>query len=308
MDGESLEQRIRDIRGCLTAMVTPFDERSEVDTDGLRKNLRFQISNGIAGVVPLGTTGESSTVTEEEFKIIIGTAVDEVKGRVPVIAGAGSNSTEKTVHSAKMAEELGADAVLIVTPYYNKPTQEGIYRHFEKVSSSTNLPIIVYNIASRSGVNIETRTLLRLSGLERVVGVKEASGSISQIADVVGQMPRNFLVLSGDDGVTLPLISLGGHGVISVASNILPKRVSDMVSSALGGDMQGARRMNGELMPIFRDQFIETNPIPIKTAMRILGMPSGGFRLPLCDMMPQNAERLRKTLSMYSELKERMVV
>jgi 4-hydroxy-tetrahydrodipicolinate synthase len=198
--------------------------------------------------------------------------------------------------------------VLIVTPYYNKPTQEGIYRHFEKVSSSTNLPIIVYNIASRSGVNIETRTLLRLSGLERVVGVKEASGSISQIADVVGQMPRNFLVLSGDDGVTLPLISLGGHGVISVASNILPKRVSDMVSSALGGDMQGARRMNGELMPIFRDQFIETNPIPIKTAMRILGMPSGGFRLPLCDMMPQNAERLRKTLSMYSELKERMVV
>ncbi len=274
--------RIRGLRGCITALVTPFDYNLGVDLEGLRKNINYQMSNGIAGIVPLGTTGESPTITGEEFTGIVETAVQQAKGRVPVIVGTGSNSTDKTIHATKTAERLGADAALIVTPYYNKPTQEGIYRHFEKINNSTALPIIVYNIAGRTGVNIETSTMKRLAGLRNIAGVKEASGSISQIADVINQMPEDFLVMSGDDGVTLPLISLGGHGIISVAANILPKRVSEMARLALEGRAQDAAQMNRELLPAFRAIFIETNPIPVKTAMRRLGMPSGPFRLPLC--------------------------
>ncbi len=304
MDRENNLQKIRSLRGCVTALITPFDNKHEVDYEGLKKNIRFQIENGVTGIVPLGTTGESPTITEHEFKDIVSTSIEVAHNKIPVIVGTGSNSTEKTVLTTKKAEELGADAALIMTPYYNKPTQEGIYRHFEKISSSTKLPIIIYNIASRTGVNIETKTMVRLSNLKNIVGVKEASGNINQIAEIINQLPDNFVVMSGDDSMTLPLISLGGHGVISVASNIIPRMTSDMVKLALEGKISEARKLNKYIMPIFRDLFIETNPIPIKTAMYMLGMPSGSFRLPLCDMTPQNKEKLRATLSSYEEFKE----
>ncbi len=304
---EEIMHKIQNLRGCVTALITPFDNKLEVDYDGLRSNIKFQISSGVCGIVPLGTTGESPTVTEGEFKQIISTSVNATKERIPVIAGTGSNSTEKTVHTTKMAEELGADAALIVTPYYNKPTQEGIYRHFEKISSNTSIPIIIYNIAGRTGVNIETKTMVRLSTLPNIVGVKEASGNINQMVEVIDMMPDDFLVMSGDDSMTFPLMSLGGHGVISVASNILPKKVSEMTKLLLEGKIQEARKLNAYLMPIFKDLFIETNPIPVKTAMRMLGMPSGSFRLPLCDIGPQNLERLKATLASYEEFKAIMV-
>ena len=304
MSSENNLQTMRSIRGCITALITPFDNKREVDYEGLKKNIRFQIENGVTGILPLGTTGESPTITENEFKDIVSTSVEVAQNKVPVIVGTGSNSTEKTVLTTKKAEELGADAALIITPYYNKPTQEGIYRHFERISSNTKLPIIIYNIASRTGVNIETKTLVRLSNLHNIIGVKEASGNINQIAEVINQLPNDFVVMSGDDSMTLPIISLGGHGVISVVSNILPKMTSDMVKLALEGKIFEARKLNTYMTPIFRDLFIETNPIPVKTAMHMLGMPSGGFRLPLCDMFPQNIEKLRATLSSYKEFKE----
>ncbi|MEM0142608.1 MAG: 4-hydroxy-tetrahydrodipicolinate synthase [Candidatus Parvarchaeum sp.] len=307
MGSGDILQTIHNIHGCITALITPFDNKLEVDYEGFKKNIKFQIENGVTGIVPLGTTGESPTITENEFKDIVSTSVEVVQNKVPVIVGTGSNSTEKTVLTTKKAEELGADAALIITPYYNKPTQEGIYRHFEKISNNTELPIIIYNIASRTGVNIETKTMIRLSNLRNVVGVKEASGNINQIADVIKQLPNDFIVISGDDSMTLPLISLGGHGVISVASNILPRMTSDMVKLALEGEISKARKLNAYMIPIFRDLFIETNPIPVKTAMRMLGMPSGGFRLPLCDMTPQNMEKLRETLSSYEEFKELII-
>ena len=284
-------------------MVTPFDDKLEVDYEGLKANVRFQIDNGVSGIVPLGTTGESPTITDEERKQITETVVGAAKGKIPVIVGTGSNSTKKTIEHSIEAEALGADAVLIVSPYYNKPTQEGLYRHFEAVSKSIGIPIIVYNIQGRTGVNIETQTLSRMAKLPNIVGVKEASGNIAQVMDVIEQMPKGFTVLSGDDNLTLPLISLGGHGVISVVSNLLPKRTSEMVNAAIAGDYARAKRMHYELMPIFKGAFIEVNPVPIKTAMQMSGMPSGGLRLPLCEMQPQNRERLAAALAKYPELK-----
>lgn len=284
-------------------MITPFNANLEVDYQGLSDNIEFQIANGVSGLVPLGTTGEAPTVTDSERTQIVKTAVKQVNHRVPVIVGTGSNSTEHTIKYTKEAQELGADCVLIVTPYYNKPSQEGIYRHFEAITKATDIPIIVYNIAGRTGVNIETATLKRISALEGIVGVKEASGNIGQIMEVIDQLPKDFLVISGDDNMTLPLIALGGCGVISVVSNLLPRRVSEMVNSALNGDMKNADRLHYELLPIFKGAFIETNPVPIKTAMRLSGMAAGGLRLPLCEMLKPNEEKLRGILAQYSELK-----
>jgi 4-hydroxy-tetrahydrodipicolinate synthase len=284
-------------------MVTPLNRKLEVDYAGLKANVAFQIANGVSGLVPLGTTGESPTINEVEREKVIETVVAEAGGKVPVIVGTGTNSTESTIAHSKEAERLGADAVLIVSPYYNKPTQEGLYRHFEAVSKSIRIPIIVYNIQGRTGVNIDTPTLLRMSKLENIVGVKEASGNMAQMMDVIDQTGDDFAVLSGDDNMTLPLISMGGDGVVSVVSNLLPRRVSDMVSAALSGDMGKANRLHYELGPIFKGAFIETNPAPIKAAMEMAGMAAGGLRLPLCELQPQNAERLRAIVGSYSELK-----
>ncbi len=292
-----------DLKGCITAMVTPFGRNLEVDYDGLRQNVGFQIDNGISGLAPLGTTGESPTISDSERSSVVSAVVEEARGRVPVIVGTGSNSTEKTIKYSKEAEHLGADAVLLVTPYYNKPTQEGIYRHFKAVSESIGIPIIAYNIHGRTGVNIETHTLLRMSSLENIIGVKEASGSILQMMEVIERLPEGFAVLSGDDNMTLPLMVLGGHGVISVVSNLLPRRVSEMISYAMKGDFENARRLHFELLPMFRSAFLETNPVPIKAAMSLSGMPSGDVRLPLCEMNDVNSKKLIETLKLYKELK-----
>ncbi len=294
---------MKKFEGCITAIVTPFDSKLRVDYAGLMKNVNFQIANGVSGITPLGTTGEAPTINVEERTKIIKTIIDEVNGKVPVIPGTGSNSTSHTIEMTKEAQDLGADAVLIMTPYYNKPSQEGIFRHFEAISSATDIPIIVYNIAGRTGVNIETTTMLKISGLENVVGVKEASGNVGQMMDVIDQLPKEFTVLSGDDNLTLPLISLGGRGAISVVSNLLPRRTSQMVSAAMKGNLEEATRLHYELLPLFKGAFIDANPIPIKTAMRLSGMPSGGFRLPLCELSDQKEEKLRAILVKYKELK-----
>ncbi len=287
-------------QGCMTAMVTPFTESGDVDYEGLRQNTEFQIKNGITGLVPLGTTGESPTIHDDERERIIKTVIDAANRRVPVIVGTGTNSTEKTIKNTKQAKQLGADAALIVSPYYNKPTQEGLYQHFTTVATAVDLPIIVYNIQSRTGVNIETSTLKRMSEHRNIVAVKEASGNVSQMMDVLDQLPGDFTVVSGDDNLTLPLMSLGGKGVISVISNLLPDKVSQMTSYALEGDFGSARRVHFELLPIFRAAFIETNPVPIKAAMNMAGLPAGPCRLPLCRMMPGNEEKLKAVVSKYA--------
>ncbi len=289
--------------GCITAMITPFDNNLQIDYNGLRSNVKFQINKGVSGLLLLGTTGESPTINDNEFERIIITTMEEAKGHVPVIVGSGTNSTEKTIEKTKKVEKLGADAALIVTPYYNKPTQEGIFRHFKSISESVNMPIIIYNIPGRTGTNITTETLIRISKLDNIIGVKEASGNINQMIEVLQKLPEDFIVLSGDDAMTLPLMSVGGNGVMSVVSNILPEHVLKMVELASLGKIKEASKIHFELMPLFKDLFIETNPIPIKTAMSLVGMPSGKFRLPLCEMEQANKEKLKKTLMLYKELK-----
>ncbi|MBI1975427.1 MAG: 4-hydroxy-tetrahydrodipicolinate synthase, partial [Candidatus Vogelbacteria bacterium] len=255
------------------------------------------------GLVPLGTTGESPTIHDEEREKIIKTAVDAANGRVPVIVGTGTNSTEKTIKYTKQAKQLGADAALIVSPYYNKPTQEGLYQHFTTVANAVDLPIIVYNIQGRTGVNIETATLKRMAEHKNIVAVKEASGNVAQMMEVLDQLPKDFTVVSGDDNLTLPLMALGGKGVISVISNLLPDKVSRMTGYALEGDFESAKKVHFELLPIFKAAFIETNPIPIKAAMNMAGLPAGPCRLPLCKMMPANEEKLKAVVSKYAVAK-----
>ena len=282
--------------GAITAMVTPFSQNGEVDYGGLRNNVRFQIKEGISGLLPLGTTGETPTLSAEEKEKVAKAVIEEAGGKVPVLVGTGSYSTKTTIEQTKKAKELGADAALIVSPYYNKPTQEGLYLHFKSVAESVDIPIIIYNIQGRTGVNIETGTLLRLSSIKNIIGVKEASGNMNQMMDVINQLPKDFVVLSGDDSLTLPLMSLGGRGVISVVSNLLPKKVSRMVELYLEGKTEEAKKLHYELLPLFRAAFIETNPMPIKAAMSICGMPAGKCRLPLCDLQPQNEEKLKNVL------------
>lgn len=282
------------LQGALTAMITPFKD-GEVDIEGFRKNIRYQIEKGISGLVVLGTTGETPTLDEKEKEELIKVSVEESKGEVPVIIGTGTNSTEKTVSESKKAEELGADALLVVTPYYNKPTDEGIFQHFKAVDDAVSIPIIVYNIAGRTGKNIETPVLKRIAGLKNVIAVKEASGNINQMMDVLEHIPE-LTVLSGDDGLTFPLMALGGKGIISVASNLLPKEMAELCSLALKGDMEGARKMHFRLLPFFKAEFIETSPIPIKAAMNLKGLPAGGYRLPMCEMKQDNLEKLKKVM------------
>ncbi|MCP3681413.1 MAG: 4-hydroxy-tetrahydrodipicolinate synthase [bacterium] len=293
---------MKKIEGCITAMITPFKD-GKVDIEGLKNNVKFQIGNGVSGIVPLGTTGESPTINDDERAEIVKTVVSETAGKVPVIVGTGTNSTDKSVKYTKQAKELGADAVLVVTPYYNKPTQEGIFLHFAEINK-VGIPIVVYNIQGRTAVNIETATLKRMAEeLENVVAVKEASGNINQMMDVVAQMPDDFTVLVGDDSMNVPLISIGGKGVVSVLSNIMPKEVSEMTAAALEGDFEKAAKMHYELLPLMRTMFIETNPAPIKEAMNMKGMPSGPFRLPMCNMQEGNKEKLKQALEQAGVLK-----
>jgi 4-hydroxy-tetrahydrodipicolinate synthase len=284
------------LQGTITAIVTPFDANGAVDEKALRELVHFQIDNGVSGIVPCGTTGESPTLNHEEHNRVVNSIIQEAKGRVPIIAGTGSNATDEAVALTRHAHESGADYSLQVAPYYNKPTQKGFYEHFMTIADAVDIPLIIYNIPGRTGKNIETDTLLRMAEHKNIVGVKEASGSISQIMDVISQRPEGFTVLSGDDNITFPVIALGGDGVISVASNIAPKQVSEMINDALKGNWGEARRQHYHLLPFFKALFLETNPIPIKTALAMKGMVQEVFRSPLCVMEPKNREQLRTVL------------
>lgn len=277
--------REKRFRGVHTALVTPFTADGFVDEGALERLVEYQISNGIDGLVPCGTTGESPTLSHAEHDRVIDLTVRYAKGRVPVIAGTGSNATSEAVRLSKHAEDHGADAVLLVNPYYNKPTQKGLYLHFKTIANAVSVPCILYNIKGRTGVNLETDTLSRLAEeCPNVIAVKEASGSLDQMKQVIGRNLDGFSVLSGDDNLSLDLIEAGGDGVISVASNLLPGMMSEMIHQALSGDQAGARAINDRLQDFFKACFLETNPIPIKTAMARYGWCMESFRLPLCTL------------------------
>jgi 4-hydroxy-tetrahydrodipicolinate synthase len=283
-------------QGVFTAIVTPFNEDTSVNEKDLKNLVDFNIEKGISGIVPMGTTGESPTLSHEEHVKVIEIVCKHVNKRVPIIAGTGSNSTSEALYMTSRAKKLGADASLQVAPYYNKPTQEGLYRHFKTIADEVDLPMIIYNIPGRTGQNIETGTIVRLAEHPNIIGVKEASGSLPQMMDVISKTPDDFVVLSGDDNLTLPLMAAGGDGVISVASNIIPDRMSAMVTAGLNGNFEKMRRIHYELLPFFKVEFIETNPIPIKTALAMKGMIKEVFRLPLCEMNPENKKKLQEVL------------
>jgi len=285
--------------GALVAIVTPF-RNGEVDEETLRKLIEFHIENGTSGIVPCGTTGESPTLSHEEHKRVIEITVEQVNKRVPVVAGAGSNNTAEAIDLTLHAKKVGADAALQITPYYNKPTQEGIFLHFQALARECAFPLVVYNIAGRTGVNIEPATMARLAEMPEVVAVKEASGNIAQMAEIYNLCGDKLDLLSGDDGLLLPLLSIGGKGVISVLNNILPRQVADVVQAWDDGDPVLARERFNHLLPLCKAMFIETNPIPVKTAMAMMGLiPEESMRLPLCPMSPANRERLAGVLKDY---------
>ncbi len=284
------------IQGCATALVTPFTAKGELDEEGLRELVTLQEKAGIDYIVPCGTTGESATMTHKEHLRVIEIVLDQVK-RSKVIAGAGSNSTQEAIQLTKGAKDMGAKAILSISPYYNKPTQKGIIKHYETIANAADIPIIVYNVPGRTGSNILPATVLKLAECPNIVAVKEASGNIGQIMAILAHAPKGFSVMSGDDAMTYPIMSLGARGVISVASNVAPKEVCTMVHNAQDGNWDEARKQHFRLLDLFNNLFIETNPIPVKTALRLMGRPSGTFRLPLCDMEPANLEVLRRTLA-----------
>jgi 4-hydroxy-tetrahydrodipicolinate synthase len=285
-------------RGVFTAIITPFKSNGEVDEEALKKLIDFQIENKIDGIVPCGTTGESPTLSHDEHDRVIEVTVKHVNGRVPVIAGTGSNSTAEAIRLTKHAKEAGADAVLLVNPYYNKPTQKGLYLHFKAIADAVDVPCIVYNIKGRTAINVETPTMVRLmNDCKNIIAVKEASGNLDQMKDVIANRKEDFSVLSGDDNMTLDLIEAGGDGIISVAANIVPDKMVEMVHTALDGDIEKAREMEKELAELFKVEFIETNPIPIKTAASMMGYCEEVFRLPMCKFeKEEHREELKKVI------------
>jgi 4-hydroxy-tetrahydrodipicolinate synthase len=287
--------------GTFTALVTPF-RNGEVDVEALEGMVEFQIQHGVSGLVPCGTTGETPAMSEAEDHVVVETVMRVANGRVPVIAGTGSNSTDMAIKYTRMAQEVGADGSLQVAPYYNKPTQEGLYRHFAAIAESTDLPLVLYNIPGRTGVTISAETMARLAEIPNIVGVKDSTLSMNMISDVISLCGEEFDVLSGDDPMTLPLIALGGRGVISVASNVAPGAVSDMVKALLGGDWERGRELHYELLPLFRALFVETNPIPVKTAASLLGLCSDEMRLPLVPMEGEKLRLLQETLDRSAHL------
>jgi 4-hydroxy-tetrahydrodipicolinate synthase len=281
--------------GAYTAMITPF-RNDEIDENGLRRLVEFQIQGGITGLVPCGTTGESATMTIDEHNRVVDIVIEQAMDRVPVIAGTGSNDTRCAIDHTVHAARSGASAALVVVPYYNKPTQEGIYRHFAAIADATDLPIILYNVPGRTGVNMTPETVLRLAEIPSIVGIKEASGSLDQVSQIAVGAPDNFTILSGDDSLTLPIMSVGGHGVISVVSNIVPDAVSDLTGAALSGNYAEARNVHQRLFDLCRAMFLENNPTAVKTAAQMLGLCSGELRLPLTDMSVSNRRLLADAL------------
>ena len=290
-------------QGSFVALVTPF-RNGDVDEPKLRELVEFHVTHGTDGIIPCGTTGESPTLSHDEHRRVVEVVIETARGRIKVIPGTGSNATAVAVELTRHAERAGAVGALVVNPYYNKPTQEGLYRHFRAVAEAVAIPILVYNIQSRTAVNVETATLERLvRDAKNVAGVKEASGSLDQMSQVIAACGPDFSVLSGDDNVTLPLLAIGGHGVVSVIANILPRETAEMVHAALDGDWKRARDLHYRLFPLARAAFLETNPIPIKEAMGMAGMIEPEFRLPMCRMSDANRERLRAVLTQYALVK-----
>jgi len=290
--------------GSIVALVTPF-KNGKVDEKRLRSLIDFQIENGTSGIVPCGTTGESATLSVREHERVIEISVEQSAGRVPVIAGTGSNSTQEAIQLTVNAAKSGAGASLQISPYYNRPTQKGLYEHFKAVADAAGIPVILYNIASRTGVNIEPETIARLAAdCKNIVGVKEASGSLDQMSRVKALCGEKFDLISGDDSLTLPVLAICGTGVISVAANIVPADVAALIDNYCGGKAAEARRLHYRLLPLIKSLFLETNPIPVKTAMGMLGMCDADVRLPLTPMSEDNAGRLRASLKDYGLLKE----
>jgi 4-hydroxy-tetrahydrodipicolinate synthase len=284
-------------RGLATALVTPFDYSGEVDYLTLRNLINWQIENGVDAIVPVGTTGESATLSEEEQYKIIETAVEVSNGRIKIIAGAGSNSTAKAIKLAKNAQKAGADAILSITPYYNKPTQEGLYAHFAEIANAVDLPIIMYNVPGRTGVNMSAETTLKIAEkIPNIVGIKESSGNIIQVMQIIRNRPDGFKVYSGDDSFAFPIILAGGDGVISVASNEVPNLMKELVSACLNDEIEKARELHYKLLPLMEINFIETNPIPVKSAMAMLGLIKEVYRLPLVKISDKNREKIRAVL------------
>lgn len=284
--------------GAITAIVTPFKNGS-IDEESFRSLIEFQIESGINGIVPCGTTGESTTLSHEEHDRVIEITIDAVRKRIPVIAGTGSNSTAEALRLTRHAYEAGADGALVVCPYYNKPTQEGLYQHFRTLAETVPIPILPYNIAGRTAINMTPETLARLSKIKNIVGVKEASGLIKQMSDVLSMCGKDFDVLSGDDVFTLPLMAMGGKGVISVVSNVVPGDMSALTAAMAEGNIQKARDLHFKMESLMDALFIETNPIPVKAALAMMGKIEYDLRLPLCRMAEPNYAKLRKAMIAY---------
>lgn len=282
--------------GCGTALVTPFKRDGSVDEAGVTRLARRQIQAGIHFLVPCGTTGEVPTLTDKEQVRIVELIVAEAKGRVPVLAGAGGYNTHEVIESGRRMKAAGAEGLLSVTPYYNKPSPEGLYQHYKAIADAVDLPIVVYNVPGRTGCNVDPATLVRLTSIPQVVGVKEASGNITQMAEICGSVPENFIVLSGDDALTLPLMAIGGRGIVSVASNEIPAEMSRMVELAEAGDFAGARALHKRLLPLLMVNFIESNPIPVKSAMASLGLLEEVYRLPMVPPRPASKQKIEAVL------------
>jgi 4-hydroxy-tetrahydrodipicolinate synthase len=296
--------RMPQIRGSCTALVTPFTESGHLDENGLRVNVAHQIESGTSCLVPCGTTGESPALTEEEHHQVVRMVVDESARRVPVIVGTGTNNTQRTIAATLRAKELGADAALVITPYYNKPTQEGLYQHFRVVAEEVDFPLVIYNVPGRTGVNIESRTVARLAELPQIVGIKEASGKLDQVSEIIRLCGEQLSVLSGDDALTLPILAVGGVGVISVVSNFVPTDMATLVRAFFKGDLEGAQQWHKRLLPLCQAMFLETNPGPVKTAMGLLGMPAGQVRLPLVPLGTDATDQLVQVMREYGLLND----
>ena len=282
--------------GSFVALVTPFKDDESLDEAKLKELIEFQIDGGTHGIVPCGTTGESPSLSEEEHDRVIETTVDTVNGRVPIIAGTGSNSTARTLRATEHAKAAGADAALIVTPYYNKPNQQGLYAHYMKIADSVDIPIIIYNVPGRCGTDILSDTVAQLAEHPNIVGLKEATGELKRSSELVSMCPDDFVVLSGDDINTLPILSVGGKGVISVVANVAPADIAETCNAFKAGNIELARKLHYKTMQLAVDLFIETNPIPAKTALMLMGKLNGKLRLPLAPLTPANQETLRQTL------------
>lgn len=289
------------LEGTIVAMVTPFNSEDEVDRAGMRENINYLIEKGVEGILAAGTTGESATITHDEQQEMIDILVDEVNGKVKAIAGAGSNSSKESLSLVKYAENAGADAALVITPYYNKPQQHGLYGHYKMLSESTDIPIIVYNVPSRTGTDIDVETIGQVSQLDNIVGIKEANPDMDKVSQIQKKLEElentdNFSIISGNDNLTLPMISMGAKGVISVVANVDPERMSQMVRYALKGDFENAGKLHYQLYDLMDVLFIESNPVPAKESLNMMGRPAGHVRMPLAPLKEDDRELLRKVL------------